>query len=370
MLERFGPLQASVYSPDGCFINFLVDTGFLPDHSVHQLDASTGESLRGFFRKPSFRNSESCVAYAFSPDRQLIVSSSGDKDLQVWEAGSEQTLHTLAGHTKWVTTCAFSPDSHFIISGSSDCTLRLWEASTGRLRRTLQGHQGEINTCAFSPDGSLILSASADEFLRLWDTAFGRTLRILKGHLGGVQAGVFSADGQWTLSASQDKTLRLWHTCTGSMLRTLEGHTSDITACAFSPDGNLLASASLDKTLRIWSATSGQEISCLPLQGELLTQAMHPFRPEMVCGGEGGLLYRIEFIGYKYGFIIVTAIKTLTGYEVLCPACQQRHSIGKDQPGSQMICQTNSCGLQLQINPFINQVAKDKKRWLLKLIKR
>jgi len=367
-VEVSGDLKGCTYSPDGCFVNFLVDSDSLPDHSVHQVNASTGESLRGYYRK-SASDYEECVAYAFSPDRQLIVSSSGDNAVQVWEAASEQTLHKLAGHTERGTTCAFSPDSQLIVSGSWDCTLRLWEAATGRLRRTLQGHQGWINACAFSPDGSLILSASTDESLHMWDTASGKALRILKGHLGAVMSCVFSPDGQLVLSASQDNTLRLWHTNTGSLLRTLEGHTSHVTDCAFSPDGSLLASASLDKTLRIWSATSDQEISRLPLPGALHTLGMHPYRPEMVCGAEGGLLYRQEFIGYRYGPIIVTPRKSLSGCEVLCPACQQRYAIGKDQPGSQITCPTGGCGLQLKINPFIDQSAKDKKHWLPRLIK-
>ncbi len=47
---------------------------------------------------------------AFSPDRQHIVSGSGDSLVKVWSVSCRNEVASLAGHTKCVYSVAFSPD--------------------------------------------------------------------------------------------------------------------------------------------------------------------------------------------------------------------------------------------------------------------
>ncbi|MBT4011107.1 MAG: hypothetical protein HN617_06040 [Planctomycetaceae bacterium] len=46
---------------------------------------------------------------------------------------TSQLLHTLNGHTGWVTTVAYSPTGKRIVSCSTDKTLKIWDANTGKL---------------------------------------------------------------------------------------------------------------------------------------------------------------------------------------------------------------------------------------------
>lgn len=55
---------------------------------------------------------------------------------------SDQTLLTLRGHDRWVTSVAFSPDSKRILSGSDDETLKVWDSHSGKLLLTVR----EINS--------------------------------------------------------------------------------------------------------------------------------------------------------------------------------------------------------------------------------
>jgi WD40 repeat protein len=112
---------------------------------------------------------------AFSRDG-LLVSSSRDKTLKIWDIQTGRELFTLTGHNEAICSCGFSPDGLHIVSASMDKTLKLWDVHTGQPQYTLSGHEGWVLACAFSPDGKRVLSGSADGVLKLWDTATGKEM--------------------------------------------------------------------------------------------------------------------------------------------------------------------------------------------------
>jgi WD40 repeat protein/tRNA A-37 threonylcarbamoyl transferase component Bud32 len=181
-------------------------------------------------------------------------------------SGSHQwrCLHTLTGHSRWVTAVAISADGSTIASGGLDDSIKVWDRSTGELLRTLIGHHKPINCLSISPNGQTLVSGSDDHTVRLWHLATGRLLRSLTGHTRDVNSVVISSDGQLFASGSEDRTVRLWNLATGEVLRAFSGLAGMVRSVALSPNGQFLVSGGLDNQIKLWSLKTNEPVRTLP----------------------------------------------------------------------------------------------------------
>src|SRR5947207_14174508 len=67
---------------------------------------------------------------------------------------------TYTGHSSYVSGLRWSPNGELIASSSGDGTVQIWQAATGKLARTYRGHQGDVTTVAWSPDGKYVALGS------------------------------------------------------------------------------------------------------------------------------------------------------------------------------------------------------------------
>ena len=77
--------------------------------------------------------------------RRVASAGWSDKTARVWDLESGATLHTLEGHTDWVSAvaCFDRGGGWVIVTASHDKTARVWDLESGAARRTLQ-HPGWV----------------------------------------------------------------------------------------------------------------------------------------------------------------------------------------------------------------------------------
>jgi hypothetical protein len=201
---------------------------------------------------------------AFSPDSQILASSSGDRTMKLWQLKTGELIRSIPNaHAGTIWSVEIDPDGEKLVSASSDCTVKIWDLHTGKLLRTLQGHTDTVRTVAVSPDDQYIVSGSSDRTLKVWDLNTGVLLRTLTGHKDTVRAVAISPNSYTIVSGGADNLVKIWNLNTGESIVTLQGHTSRVIAIAISPDGNTLASGGNDNTIRLWNLQTGELLHTL-----------------------------------------------------------------------------------------------------------
>ncbi|KPJ09482.1 Lissencephaly-1-like [Papilio machaon] len=137
----------------------------------------------------------------------------------------------LTGHRATITKVVFHPVFSLMVSSSEDATIRVWEFESGTYERTLKGHTDSVQDIAFDHHGKLLVSCSADMSIKLWD--FNQTFECIKtmhGHEHNVSSVAFSPSGDLVYSASRDKTIKAWDVATGAENETEKagGYTSTL----------------------------------------------------------------------------------------------------------------------------------------------
>ena len=134
----------------------------------------------------TFNTSSRVIDLAYRPDGDRLAAAGENGDVYIFytdhQNGTRRLLRTLREHNEAVWEVAWSPDGNILASSSSDGTIRLWNPNNGVNYAVLRGHTAEVEALAFSPDGKTLASGGPDSTVRIWDVNTQRHLRTIKHH--------------------------------------------------------------------------------------------------------------------------------------------------------------------------------------------
>jgi eukaryotic-like serine/threonine-protein kinase len=218
------------------------------DRTVQTWDAFNGKNqyIYSGHRGPVY-------SVGWSPQGTYVASAGNDRTVRVWDFLTGKQIYVYGGHKDWVWALAWSPDGTRIASGGLDNTVQVWNALNGSNGLTYKGHNNIIHAVAWSPDGKYIASASADMTVQVWDAITGLTLYTYQPYSTSVWGLAWSPDSQRIAGAADNKTVQLWDALTGDHPYTYYGHTDFVYTVAWSPDGKRIASGGDDMTVQVWN---------------------------------------------------------------------------------------------------------------------
>jgi len=271
---------------------------------IWSLDSDKGIALSGL--------TGTKAALAFSPDGKLLATEGGpgtdlgalpggDFPATVWDVATGKMKFRLGGHQAYIAGVSFSPDGNMIVTSSGDSTARLWTAD-GQLVAELRGHSKPLAGALFTPDGKFVVTASADNTVRVWDSLDGKLVTEFRGHSQAVNSVAFSSDGQFLITASDDQTARLWpfHPGDGQSSSTIQAwdHTAAVTSIASSPDGSEVAATTRDGKLWLDGVGLQDSVPFSYLVDRNAKIANAKFSPDgqaiATTRGSAGVIYNID----------------------------------------------------------------------------
>uniref|UniRef100_A0A8C4X6R1 Apoptotic protease-activating factor 1 n=1 Tax=Erpetoichthys calabaricus TaxID=27687 RepID=A0A8C4X6R1_ERPCA len=226
----------------------------------------------------------------FCPSSQLVALALSHFTVELWDINSNKKVADCPGHLSWVHCVRFSQDGSMLLSSSDDQTVRVWEtnkvhtSSAALLKRDANVIFQNNNTTVLAPDSKKRLQMitgkagervhfSGEQESRIRCCCLNNNLQTsaLGQDNGTVKASLMSPTqvlrsiGWWTLHlltlqetilaahGLENGNVKVLEMPSGQIRSILEGHTKAVQHCQFICESEVLITCSDDATIRIWN---------------------------------------------------------------------------------------------------------------------
>jgi len=109
----------------------------------------------------------------FDPEGHTIAACSEDSVINLFDVRTKELRqhYNRAHGSSRITQVAFHPTQELLLSSSSDQSLRIWDLRAGRLQYTLSGHERAVCGCSWEHAGGRFISCD-DQLVHIWSLPF------------------------------------------------------------------------------------------------------------------------------------------------------------------------------------------------------
>ncbi len=154
------------------------------DKTAKVWDLSTKESVLTF---PDHQNA--VFGVAVKADSKVGFSAGLDKQVRMWNAtGDGKQIKALGSHGDDILRLVAHPTMPILVTTSADKTVKVWDANAGTNTKTLSGMTDHIFAAAISPDGALVAAGAYDGEVKVWKVADASLVKGFNASPGYVSA--------------------------------------------------------------------------------------------------------------------------------------------------------------------------------------
>ncbi|KAI1092977.1 quinon protein alcohol dehydrogenase-like superfamily [Rostrohypoxylon terebratum] len=282
-------LLTVAFSPSGGYLA----TGSY-DNGVYLWCISVRPDEPGPELEPAGTLAKSIQDLALSPNGRTLAVAQSDGDIYLWDIKTDKQLdlHIDSHHIRVVLSVSFSPkDGALLLSSSKDGSVGVYDVDTGKQRNWFQGHTDWVRFSTWSPEQDYVASASDDGTVCIWkiDGEDAQKPQILTHDSVYVMGVAFSCDGKRIATCDTNGKTIVWaikedESC-WHRVHTLEG-TPPASCVIFSPDsrkvligsGEEIITWQMDTDRQLGVVSAGFGVRKMWLDKDLPNYVMTPYK--------------------------------------------------------------------------------------------
>jgi WD40 repeat protein len=111
-------------------------------------------------------------------DSKAGFSAGLDKNVRMWNAtGEGKQIRVVGNHGDEILKMVQHPKEPIMVTTSADKTVKVWNPETGANTKTLTGLTDHVFAAAISPDGKQVAAGGYDGEVRVWNVADGAVVK-------------------------------------------------------------------------------------------------------------------------------------------------------------------------------------------------